>query len=151
MRVTGHRGAVIAVLAALAMPVPGVRGAAPDPAQQVWNALTGMASALASADAVTFLSYFDKRMQGYDDIRNRVGALVTQYDIHSGIDPIENTGNQESRTLKVNWSMHLISHSPLEQVVQRQMAVTIRFAREGRRWKVVGFEPASALALPPRP
>ena len=151
MRVTGRSGAAVAVWAVLAVAVPCGRGATADPSQQVWDALTGMASALASADAVSFLSYFDKHMKGYEGIRNLAGALTTEYDVHSGIDPIENTGNQESRTLKVNWSMHLISHSPLEQVVQRQMAVTIRFARDGRRWKVVGFEPASALALPPRP
>lgn len=140
-----------AVWAALAVAVPCGRSAADDPSQQVWEALTGMASALASADAVSFLSYFDKHVKGYDGIRNLADALTTEYDVHSGIDPIENTGNRQSRTLKVNWSMHLVSHSALEQVVQRQTEVTIHFAREGRRWKVVGFEPVSALALPPRP
>jgi len=147
MPATGHRLTRRAILVALAaLPV-----AAADPAQEVWDVLTGMASALASADALAFLSYFDPSIQHYDDIRAAVNGLVAEYEVQSGIDPVDNTGDTRNRTIEVNWSMHLVSHSDLKQMIERHMTVTIRFERRpGKKWKVVAFEPLSALALPPR-
>jgi hypothetical protein len=101
-----------------------------------------MASALSSGDAPGFLQVFDRRMKGFDELRAAVTDLVAAAVIESAIDPVENTGDDQARTVEVAWSMRLIGRSELATVTERQAAVTVRLARQGGKWKVVGFEPA---------
>jgi hypothetical protein len=134
--------------------------AAADPASQVWNVLTAMANALTVSDSAAFLLYFDPHMAGFDDFRLAVEGLLKEFSVNSSISPIENEGNDRSRTLKVDWSMHLVSlngvdqvtHSEddLDQVTQREDNVTLKMERRGRKWKVVSFQPANFFQAPPR-
>jgi hypothetical protein len=135
------RRAILLAIASLRL-----RGA--DSAAQVWNVLTDMVSLLASGDAPGFLRNFDWRMKGFDDFRAAVSALVAEAQIESAIDPIENTGDDQNRTVEVSWSLRLISRSELETVTQRQATVTIRLARQSGNWKVVEFAPADLLRPP---
>lgn len=130
----------------LALAAPRLRGA--DAAAQVWDVLTHMASALASGDAPGFLYYFDRRMKGFEDLATSVTGLVAEAEISSGIDPVQNTGNDQNRTLEVTWSMHLVSRSQLEIVTQRQAAATVGMERQRGKWKVVRFEPVSLFRPP---
>src|SRR6516164_3675685 len=88
-----------------------LRGA--DAAAQVWDVLTNMASALSSGDAPGFLQVFDRRMKGFDELRAAVTDLVAAAVIESAIDPVENTGDDQARTVEVAWSMRLIGRSEL--------------------------------------
>jgi hypothetical protein len=123
-----------------------LRGA--DAAAQVWDVLTNMASALASGDAPGFLHVFDRRMKGFDDFGAAVKGLVAEAVVESAIDPVENTGDDQNRKVEVVWSMRLISRSELDTVTERQSTVTVRLARQGGKWKVVGFEPADLFRAP---
>jgi hypothetical protein len=129
------RRAILFAFAALRL-----RGA--DAAAQAWDVLTGMASALSSGDAPGFLRAFDPQMKGFENFRAAVTGLVAEAEIESTIDPVENTGDDQNRTVEVTWSMRLIGRSELQAVTQRQATVTIRLARQRGKWKVVGFEPA---------
>jgi hypothetical protein len=135
------RRTILLALAALRL-----RGA--DAAEQVWEVLTSMASALSAGDAPGFLHAFDRSMKGFEDFRVAVTGLVAEAEIESTIDPVENTGDDAYRTLEVTWSMRLIGRSELQKLIERQATVTIRLARERGKWKVVGFEPANLFRAP---
>jgi len=135
------RRAILLALAALRL-----RGA--DAAAQVWDVLTDMASALARGDAPGFLHAFDRQMKGFEDLAVAVNGLVAETEIESGIDPIQNTGDDQKRTVEVSWSMRLISRSELQTLTQRQATVTIRLERKRGKWKVVGLEPLSLFEAP---
>lgn len=135
------RRAILLALAALRL-----RGA--DAAAQVWDVLTDMASALASGDAPGFLHAFDRQMKGFEDLAVAVNGLVAETEVESGIDPIQNTGDDQKRTVEVSWSMRLISRSELQTLTQRQATVTIRLERQRGKWKVVGLEPLSVFQAP---
>jgi len=135
------RRAILLTLAALRL-----RGA--DAAAQVWDVLTNMASALASGDAPGFLHDFDRNMKGFEELATAVTGLLAETQIESGIDPVENTGDDQNRTLEVTWSMRLISRSEIATVTQRQATVTIRMARQRGKWRVVGLEPESLFRPP---
>jgi hypothetical protein len=135
------RRAILFALAAARL-----RGA--DAAAQVWDVLTGIASALSSGDAPGFLHAFDRQMKGFEGLAAAVTALVAEAEVESGIDPVQNTGDDQNRTLEVSWSMRLISRSELRTVTQRQATVTLRLARQRGKWKVVGLEPADLFRAP---
>jgi hypothetical protein len=135
------RRAILLALAALRL-----RGA--DSASQAWDLLTDMASALSRGDAPGFLQAFDRQMKGFQDLAAAVTGLVAETEIESGIDPVQNTGDDRNRTVEVSWSMRLISRSELHTVTQRQANVTVRLARQSGKWKVVGFEPADLFRAP---
>jgi hypothetical protein len=135
------RRAILFAVAALRL-----RGA--DAAAQVWDVLTGMASALSTGDAPGFLHAFDPQMKGYEDLATAVTGLVAETEVESGIDPVSNTGDDQNRTIEVSWSLRLISRSELHTVTQREAKVTIRLARQRGNWKVVAFEPADLLRAP---
>ena len=124
----------------LALAAAPLRGA--DPAEQVWEVLTGMAASLSASDAPGFLHAFDSSMKGYEDLRAAVTGLVAEAEVESTIDPVENTGDDQNRTLQVSWALRLISRSELQKVTDRQTTVTLRLARQRGKWKVVSFDPA---------
>jgi hypothetical protein len=117
-----------------------------DAAAQAWDLLTEMASALSAGDAARFLRAFDPRMKGFEDFRAAVTALVAEAELESAIEPGENTGDDRTRTLKVDWSLRLIGRSDLQRLTDRQAAATLRLERQKGKWKVVSFEPASLFA-----
>ena len=87
-------------------------------------------------------------MKGFEDLAVAVNGLVAETEIESGIDPIQNTGDDQKRTVEVSWSMRLISRSELQTLTQRQATVTIRLERQRGKWKVVGLEPLSLFEAP---
>lgn len=137
-----RRTILLALLAALPLRAAG------DPAQQVWDVLTGMASSLAAGDPSGFLRPFDPAMKGYEDLRVAVTGLLAEYQLESSIDPVDNGGDDRSRTLQVQWSLRLVSRSDLQRVVDRQVPVTLRFERQRGKWKIVEFAAAGLFAAP---
>jgi hypothetical protein len=122
--------------------------AAADAAAEVWEVLTGMVEALAEGNAAGFLGAFDPAIKGFEELRAAVTGLVEEAEVESSIDPRENAGDDRGRTLRVQWSLRLIARSDFQRLTDRQATVTIRMERQGRKWKVVQFEPASLFAPP---
>jgi hypothetical protein len=121
---------------------------AADPAEQVWDVLSGMASALSESDAAGFLRAFDSAMPGFHDLSAAVTGLLREVSLESTIDPAENSGDDRSRTLEVEWSLRLVDREDLDRVTERNATVRIRFERQHGKWKVVSFVPASLFAAP---
>jgi len=119
---------------------------AADPAQEVWEAITTLASALGRGDAGEFLSVCDSAAPGYAALRANVLALVAQAEIESGIDPAANTGDDRRREIVLDWQLRLIDRSGLDRVTNRRETVHCALEKRGRKWKVLSLEPAGFLA-----
>ena len=125
------------------------RADAVDPASEVWNVLTAMANALSASDSAAFLLFFDSSMPGFDSFRLAVAGLLNEFSVESSINPLQNEGDNRSRTLEVDWSMRLVSLNDLDEVVPRETNVTLKLERRGKKWKVVSFQPANFFQAPP--
>jgi hypothetical protein len=133
----------VLLLSALAAPL-----AAADPAQEVWDLFSGMASALAAGDASSFLAAFDSAMPGFPVLSADVTALLRIDSVQSAIEPQTNEGDDRRRTLDLDWLLHLTSLSDSARVTRRRETVHCSLEKQGRRWKIVSFAPISFLAPP---
>lgn len=121
---------------------------AADPAQDAWEVVTGLAAALEHSHAEEFLALCDPAMPHYDELRVNVAALVAQMDAESGIDPVRNEGDDRTREVEVDWSLHLTGRAGFRRGVNRQSKVKLRVEKRGRRWKVVSLDPVAFFAPP---
>ncbi len=131
------------LLTAMAAPL-----AAADPAGEVWSLFTTMASALAAADASTFLAVFDHEMPGFPSLRVDVAALVENYGVQSTIDPVRNEGDDHARTVELEWLLHLTSLSDSMKVTRRTETIHCRLEKQGRHWKIESLSPLTFFAPP---
>lgn len=131
------------LLAAMAAPLT-----AADPAGEVWSLFTTMASALAAADASTFLAGFDRGMPGFAALRVDISALVEDYSVQSTIEPVRNEGDDRARTVELAWLLHLTSLSDSMKVTRRSETIRCRLAKQGRHWKIESFSPLAFFAPP---
>ena len=116
------------------------------PAQEVWDVVTVMAAALGTGDAGEFLAMCDPGTPGYALLRANVTALVAQADVESGIDPVQNTGDDRARQIVVDWQLQLVDRSALQRVTRRREAVTCALAKRRGKWKVISIEPVAFFA-----
>jgi hypothetical protein len=107
--------------------------------------IAAMASALAEHNAEDFLSHFDRRLPGLDELKANVRALIDQASVHSGIDEITEDGDQ----VVVDWIMDLTSRTNSDEKEHRQAIVRLKFDQSGKHPKVVAVEPAGFFG-PPR-
>jgi hypothetical protein len=121
---------------------------ADDPAQEGWEMVTRLAAALGRGDAADFLGGCDRAMPGYDTLRVNVSALTAQVDANSGIDPVRNEGDGQSRELEVDWTLRLVDRTGLGRITNRRENVKCRVAKRGKSWKVVLLEPVGFFAPP---
>jgi hypothetical protein len=119
-----------------------------DSAQEAWEALTEIASALGRGNAAAFAAVLDPEMRGYRLLRDDVTALLQQAEVQCALDLIDNTGDESSRTIVVDWLMNLTERTETERSTRRRQTMTCRF-RRAKRWLVTEIEPAGFFK-PPR-
>ncbi|MBZ5624566.1 MAG: hypothetical protein LAQ69_38575 [Acidobacteriia bacterium] len=120
-----------------------------DSADQVWDLISSMASALGNGHAAEFLSVFDPAMPGYQELRGNVTALLSQTEVQSSIDLVSNEGDDRSRTVEIDWLLTMTGSVEVSGAARRQGHVKCRFEKQGRRWRIAGMEPLAFFA-PPR-
>lgn len=121
---------------------------AADSAEDAWEVVIAMASALGRGADGEFLAVCEPALPGYEALRANVAALVAAADVESAIDPVKNTGGGAARDLEVDWLMSLVDRGGLGRVTRRRQVVKCRMEKRGRRWKVVSLEPAAFFAPP---
>ena len=119
-----------------------------DSADDVWNLVASMASALVNGNASEFMSYFDPAMPSFDELRTDVTALVGEFVAQSSIDPLKNEGDDRSRTLELDWRLTLVDQQNDAAATHRERNVTCRLVKKGRKWLITAFEPAGLFAPP---
>ena len=128
--------------------VPALVRVRAEESDEIWNVLTRLASALSENDAGEFLRPFDRGMPGYPTLSKNVNGLVNQTDVQSSMEVVSDEGDAGSRKVEVDWILQVTRQQAAGGTVTRHERVRCGFKREGKRWKIVAFEPLSFLAPP---
>jgi hypothetical protein len=137
-RVT-RRGLIFAVLAA---PL------CADDSSDVWALLSQVAAALAQGNVVEFLQAFDRNMPGYQTLETDVSALVREYEVGSTIEPLNDEGEGETRTVELDWFLELVEQQDETNITRRRDRVRCRVVKTGKNWKITSLDPLSFFAPP---
>lgn len=116
----------------------------PQTPQDVTDFLASAASALSEAhsiyptvasDAGPFLDHFDSNMPGYTDLRNNVEALVAEAMVGSSIEVVSDTGNDQKRTMELDWILDI------ENQALRRQIVKVTIEKQKKKWKFTSLSP----------
>ena len=113
-----------------------------DPASDAWNVIAALASALADDNVPGFLKPMDAQMPGREKLAASVRAMIAESDVHSTIEPVSNEGDENRRTLELDWTLHMrrkASEEPRAEI--RQQVVTVVMRRQGKKWVILEFGP----------
>jgi len=86
-------------------------------------------------DATPFLDQFDHTMPNYPEFRDEIQTLVARAQVGTAIEIVSDQGDQQKRTLKLDWVLEIEDQRPRRQIVD----CTIE--REKSKWKVTKLDP----------
>jgi hypothetical protein len=126
--------------------IPLLAWAADSPAQQVLDLFTELASSLASGDSAAFLAKFDRKMPGYEKLRENITALTKQADVTSYVDLAKNEGDGQKREVEVNWKMQIRRGQDATSGPPREQTLRCTVEKQGQSWKVIALTPIDFFA-----
>ena len=106
-----------------------------DPPKDVGDFFVTAVQSLAEKDATAFLDHFDRNMPGFAAFRGDVIALVDRSEVVSTVGFVTDEGDNSRRTLQLDWYVQIDDDRPKRHIVK----CTIE--RQGKKWKIVAFEP----------
>jgi hypothetical protein len=113
-----------------------------DTAADVLNVFTSAAEALINDDSALFLDSFDRNMPGYAALQNNVEGLLAAYDVGSTIEEITNQGDDQKRTVELDWLLVLTRKGAANSPQQtRRQVVKCMVERRGKQWKITALAP----------
>jgi murein L,D-transpeptidase YcbB/YkuD len=105
----------------------------PPEQMEVFRAVT---EALANQDADAFLDQFDSKMPQYEKLRDEIQDLFgAAQEIGSTIDVITDEGEDQKRTLELDWLLKIDNNDPRRQIVKCQVE------KQGKKWKITALDP----------
>jgi hypothetical protein len=121
------------------------------PEEDIVKLLGSMAAALTTVNVPEFMDAFDKNMPEYEKLRADVTGLVNQADVASSIEPISNNGDDNTRTVDLDWYLEVRSLVQDGPIVTRRETVHCELRKEKKKWKIVSLKPLEffAPAAPP--
>ncbi len=144
MPATGHRIGRLK-FAPLAILAFGLRA---DSALDVHALFENAAAALTNHQPAAFAEMFDSSMPGASKIKRDADALSKISDTVSTIEWRGNEGNDESRTVQLDWLLEITERGGAAAVTRRRAEVQCRLAKKSGHWKIVSFAPADFFAAP---
>ena len=110
-----------------------------DPPKDVIDFFRSVASELSEAhdngNGRAFLDHFDKSMRGYPEFSDQIEAMVAAGEVSTTIDFVNTEGNDQKRTLDLDWLLQCEGERPKRQVVK----CTIE--KRGKKWKITSIAP----------
>ncbi len=92
--------------------------------------------ALANQDADAFLDQFDPKMPQYETLRDQIRELFgVAQEIGSTIDVITDEGDDQKRTLELDWLLKIDNDDARRQIVK------CKVEKQGKKWKITALEP----------
>ncbi len=147
MRAIARSAVLVCALAALA---------SADAHDDVMEVITSMAGSLTEVtdtragvsrgNVAKFMDAVSKDLPDYDTLKNNVTALVNEGEISSSIDPIAEDGNDQKRTIDLDWAMEVRSLEQDGPIVQRRQVVHCELRRQNKHWKIVALKPIDFFA-----
>ena len=119
-----------------------------DSALDVHTVFENAAHALGDSNASGFLSAFDSSFPGLGKLRSNVAELLRANDTRSTIAWERNDGNDQTRTVQLNWLLELSERGASSAVTQRRARVECELRNKGGAWRIVSLTPADFFAPP---
>ncbi len=119
------------------------------PREEVYDLLGSMANGLSEGQAAQFLDAFDRSMKGYPELADNVRALLARGEVMSTIEPVDDSGDDQRRTVRVDWQLQLRDRDNTASAVRWRKTIEVRVERQKRKWRIVSLEPLDFFA-PPR-
>lgn len=134
-------------IAALAFALQFAAAAAPpDSAADVWDVVATMAAALAEPNDAGFMKPIAKSFGQHGVIERQVRALVQTNEVVSSVSPVANEGDDQQRTLEVDWYMEIQPKSPGQPLSRRKENVKLTLVKTGKRWMITQLSPVEFFA-----
>jgi len=119
-----------------------------DAHSDVIQVVSSLADGLTGVNVPEFMDVFDKEMPGYDTLRAYVTALTNQAEVNSSIEPVQETGDNQKRSIELDWYLEVRSLLQDGPIVQRREVIHCELEKEGRKWKIVSIKPLDFFAPP---
>jgi len=108
--------------------------------------VTDTRSGVLRGNVEKFMDAFSKDLPDYETLKSNVTALVNEGEISSSIDPIAEDGDDQARTIDLDWAMEVRSLEQDGPIVQRREVVHCELRREKKHWKIVALKPIDFFA-----
>lgn len=112
------------------------------------NLIASIAGALSAGKVALFLDAFDKAMPGYNKLRENIVGLTSQADVGCNIQITSNEGDDSERSLTLDWILTYERKQDSPGDTRREKIVKCRLKKEGKKWRIVAFEPLDLFASP---
>jgi len=129
--------------------------ASADAHDDVMEVVTSMAGALSeigngvalrTVNVSKFMSAFSKDMPDRDTLENKVTALANSGDISSSIEPLTEDGDEQARTIDLDWLLEIRSLEQDGPLVRRREVVHCELRKEKKQWKIIALKPIDFFA-----
>ena len=110
--------------------------------------VSGLGGGLVHGNVSKFMSAFSKDMPNYATLENNVTALVRQAEISSSIQTVSEDGDDQARTIDLDWVMQVRSLQEDGPIVRRREVIHCDFRKEKKHWKIVSLKPIDFFAPP---
>lgn len=112
----------------------------PPEQMEVFRAVT---EALANQDAKAFLDQFEAKMPQYQKLSDEIQELFgAAQEIGSTIDVITDQGDDQKRTLELDWLLKIDNNDAHRQIVKCQVE------KQGKKWKITALDPVEFFRVP---
>jgi hypothetical protein len=113
-----------------------------DSAADVLNVFSDAAEALTNDDSAAFLDHFDRNMPDYAALRGNIEGLLAGYEVGSTIEVVTDEGNDEKRTVTLDWLLVTSEKNAVNGNQQtRRRVVKCTLERRGKQWRITALDP----------
>ncbi len=129
-----------------------------DAHDDVMEVVTSMAGALTEVSGIgpsvvrgnvsRFMSAFSKEMPDYATLESNVTALVRQAEVSSSIQTVSEDGDDQARTIDLDWVLEVRSLEQDGPIVRRREVIHCELRKEKKHWKIVALKPIDFFAPP---
>jgi hypothetical protein len=118
-----------------------------DTHDEIVDVVSNMANALSTVNAPKFMGAIDKSMPDYEKLKSNVAALMNQAEITSSIETIKDDGDENKRTVDLDWYLEVRSLLPDGPIERRREIVHCELVRRDKKhWKIVSLKPVDFFA-----
>jgi len=121
---------------------------AADTHQDILDFLGSLAAAISEGNGSAFLDRVDRSTTDYYTLEQYIDALSSLYSVSCSIDVLKEEGDDQSRTLELDWVLQIHPRDGLDNVENRRQTVKAKVERKKKKWKIVALEPITLFAPP---
>jgi hypothetical protein len=101
-----------------------------------------LAEDLVNDDADSFLDRVDRNSPQFSMLREAIQGLLAAYDVGSTIEIVKNEGDDQARTLELDWLLVLDEKAAINGTHEmRRQIIKCEIRRSGKDWKIWSVEP----------